>query len=143
MLVCHQINKVFRDLENKVNEKAEDPMKDTGNGKDSPIKQTQKWWDIRNWDHEVLERMTNSQWQGEAQIDDGGRTSPTNVKREPDFLKRLDEFASMEQKDDHLEYYKKEFDKIEAEKDEMEMAHKAFEDFLERIEQSGHGDYCE
>ena len=102
-----QINKVFRDLENKVNEKAEDPMKDTGNGKDSPIKQTQKWWDIRNWDHEVLERMTNSQWQGEAQIDDGGRTSPTNVKREPDFLKRLDEFASMEQKDDHLEYYKK------------------------------------
>ena len=38
-----QINKVFRDLENKVNEKAEDPMKDTGNGKDSPIKQTQKW----------------------------------------------------------------------------------------------------
>ena len=51
--------------------------------------------------------MTNSPWQGEAQIDDGGRTSSTNVKREPDFLKRLDEYASMDQKDDHLEYYQK------------------------------------
>ena len=104
---AEEVNKMFRDMENKVMEKAMDPMKESGSGKEAPIKQTQKWWDIRNWPHEVLERMTNSPWQGESQSDDGGRASPTNLLREPDFLKRLDEYTSMDQKDDHLEYYKR------------------------------------
>ena len=51
--------------------------------------------------------MINSPWHGESQSDDGGRASPTNLLREPDFLKRLDEYTSMDQKDDHLEYYKR------------------------------------
>ena len=59
---------MFRDMENKVMEKATDPMKESGNGKEAPIKQVQKWWDIRNWPHEVLERMTNSPWQENLKV---------------------------------------------------------------------------
>ena len=66
------------------------------------------------------------------QMDEDMEMRIAEFENEQEMLRQQEEFEQQ-----------KEFDKIEAEKDEMEMAHKAFEDFLERMEQSGHGDYCE
>ena len=101
------VNKEFRDIENTVNAKPADPKKDSGSGKESPIGQWNKWWDIRNWKHSTLERMTNSEWNGEAQEDDRGERSATNPKREPSFIKALDSFSNMAAKDDYIAFHKK------------------------------------
>jgi hypothetical protein len=102
-----EVNQIFRDIENTVDKRPSDPKKDSGSGKESPVMETPKWWDIRNWKQSVLERMVNSEWNGEAQTEDRGDKSAHNPTREPTFIKALDGFSNMDSKDDYLEFHKK------------------------------------
>ena len=87
------------------------------------------WEQVSHDYHLGLESMHD--FPGE-QIDEDLEIRIAEFENEQEMLKQQEEFEQQ-----------REFDKIEAEKEEIEITHKEFEDFLERMEQSGHGDYCE
>ena len=93
----------------------------------------ENYWDTVGHDfHQGLESMHD--FLGE-QMDEDMEMRIAEFENEQEMLRQQEEFEQQKESDRK--------DAEIAEKAEMDLEQRQFEDFLERMEQSGHGDYCE